>query len=40
MFAKNGGEEMNYFKEIMSLLKELDEEKLRYVYYFIRAMLD
>lgn len=34
------GEEMNYFKEIMSLLKELDEEKLRYVYYFIRAMLD
>lgn len=31
---------MNYFKEIMSLLKELDEEKLKYVYYFIRAMLD
>lgn len=31
---------MDYLKEIGALIKQLDEEKLKYVYYFIRAMLD
>lgn len=31
---------MNYLKEIMDLLKQLSDEQLKYVYYFIRSMLD
>lgn len=31
---------MNYLKEIKAMLKQLNEEKLKYVYYFIKAMLD
>lgn len=31
---------MDYLKEITDLLKQLTEEQLKYVYYFIRSMLD
>lgn len=31
---------MDYIKEIISLLKKLDEEKLRCVYLFIKSMID
>lgn len=31
---------MDYLKMTMDLLKKLNNEQLKYVYYFIRSMLD
>ena len=35
-----GGSAMDYTKEIISLLKKLDANKLRCVYQFIKGLLD